>query len=137
MISKDQANAAADGLLGQARAERASPPRSRSRDAFGRYRELELFEPAQRCRRLREAMAWADRQWPVVLACFLWLSCAIGASVFLLPESWHAAPAALIVTLAVPFFLVRRAYVRRKLVALSQARQGDERGPGAAPAAHA
>lgn len=118
MISREQADGVADDLLDLARAENAKAPPAQPRNWFSRYSELEQFEPAQRSRALREATAWANRQWAVLAACFLWLVPGVGVPLFLLPEQWGGAAAIPVIFFAVPFVVIRRAYVRRYLVAL-------------------
>jgi hypothetical protein len=126
MITRNQANEVADDLLAIERARNAKSPRRGPGDLVNSFSELERFAPARRRAAIHAAMDWADRQWAVIGACLLWIALAICVPVFVLPEHWSDAIVPGVIVLAIPFILLRRAYVRRYLVALLRAPE-DER----------
>jgi hypothetical protein len=121
MVLSERASNAAEELLEQARAERL-PPRSPPRYVLSHYPELRMFEPAKMYSVLKQAQSRADRRWQVLLACAAWLACAFGFFVFM-PDRFANASAIAVFLLGAPFLLVRRAFIRRELVAIAEARE--------------
>lgn len=119
MVLSERASNAAEELLEQARAERL-PPRSPPGYVLNHYPELRKFEPAKMYPVLKQAQSRADRRWQVLLACAAWLACAFAFFVFV-PDRFANAAALAVFLLGAPFLLVRRAFIRRELVAIADA----------------
>ncbi len=111
-------------VLAQARA--ASDTRknaaARAVPLLYRFSEMRHLQRWQQSQLVQEASARADREWPVVAACFVWLAL-VGCAVYFSPESSFEGGRSVLLTivLGLPFLLVHRwrvhAHVREQLAA--------------------
>lgn len=119
MISQESAKIAAEELVAQARATSISDRNTRALPQHHLYQfpELQTVQPWRRTDVLRQCMEKADRQWSVVVACFVWLACTAGAWIFIPTLSDNGLPAAMgiAITFGLPFFFIRRSQVQHHL----------------------
>jgi len=121
MPSQNQANLIADELLAQ-EAQKLARDRNRHSlpvNLFYRFPELSSVQPWQRQKIVLSASKLADKHFPVLLACFIWVSSILGFAFFAPPEYQVTRfGLAIVVVGAVPFILIRRHFMRQYAVAL-------------------
>jgi hypothetical protein len=92
-----------------------------------RFAELRGLEPWQRSRVVRQACALADREFPVMASCFVWL--ALILILAFAPPSWFYGGRTVlaVVVLGLPFVLIRRRRVHHHVRGLLQSEQQSAR----------
>lgn len=120
MPARNSPEAAAQAVIDQARADADGRKNQRARRFLPWYRfdELRELQPWQRAQFVHQGCALADREIPVVAACFAWLAF-LGIAAFASPSWLHGGGTAVaVVVCALPFMLIRRARVHHHVRAL-------------------
>lgn len=129
MLTKEQATQLSDDLLCQ-ESQRLTTRRNKVahwlQPAY-QFPELSAVEPWKQIRLIRTASTLADKCLPVLIAGFIFLTSLLAMAFFAPPEYQNfSSILGIFIFLGLPFSLIRRAFVRRHVVALLAAERHDE-----------